>query len=123
MEVTARIDQIEPAAMAEVAGGALGSGAFESPITDHYLTNPIARASAVMAELSRLAAERKATDAQRLAQEEATIRAEAEAKRRREQAAAAAKAEPLADMQGLSLARDLGLRSEAERMVFAEEEH
>ena len=33
---------------------------FESPIKDHYLTNPICRASSVMAELSRLRREREA---------------------------------------------------------------
>ena len=38
--------------------GTLGDGAFHSPVTDHYLTNPIARASKVMAELSQLAADR-----------------------------------------------------------------
>ncbi|MEL6600768.1 MAG: NADH-quinone oxidoreductase subunit NuoG [Pseudomonadota bacterium] len=38
--------------------GSLGYGAFHSPVTDHYLTNPIARASKVMAELSQLAADR-----------------------------------------------------------------
>ncbi|MEL6678829.1 MAG: molybdopterin-dependent oxidoreductase, partial [Pseudomonadota bacterium] len=38
--------------------GPLGDGVFESPVTDHYLTNPIARASTVMAELSQLAADR-----------------------------------------------------------------
>jgi len=31
---------------------------FRSPVTDFYLTNPIARASAVMAECSSLAAGR-----------------------------------------------------------------
>ncbi|AJY46457.1 NADH-quinone oxidoreductase subunit NuoG [Martelella endophytica] len=36
-------------------GGDLGEGGFVSPITDFYLTNPIARASAVMAECSALA--------------------------------------------------------------------
>lgn len=30
----------------------MGAGDFSSPITDHYLTNPIARASGLMAELS-----------------------------------------------------------------------
>jgi len=33
-----------------------GNGAFASPVKDFYLTNPIARASAVMAECSALAA-------------------------------------------------------------------
>ena len=56
----ARIDQIEPAEWAPLPAGDLGDGAFESPIADHYLTNPIARASTIMAELSRLAAARNA---------------------------------------------------------------
>ncbi|MGR3503762.1 NADH-quinone oxidoreductase subunit NuoG [Pseudaestuariivita sp.] len=38
--------------------GTLGSGDFTLPITDFYLTNPIARASEVMAELSANAAAR-----------------------------------------------------------------
>ncbi len=37
------------------AGGAPGKAAFANAITDFYLTNPIARASAVMAECSALA--------------------------------------------------------------------
>ncbi|HEU0221731.1 MAG TPA: NADH-quinone oxidoreductase subunit NuoG [Paracoccaceae bacterium] len=37
----------------------LGGGDFPSAIKDFYLTNPIARASEVMAELSRMALERK----------------------------------------------------------------
>ncbi|TPW33526.1 NADH-quinone oxidoreductase subunit G [Martelella alba] len=36
-------------------GGSLGQGAFFSPVKDFYLTNPIARASKVMAECSALA--------------------------------------------------------------------
>ena len=55
----ARIDQIEAAEWTPVEGGEIGEGGFESPISDHYMTNPIARASAIMADLSRLAAERK----------------------------------------------------------------
>jgi len=39
---------------AKKAGGMAKSG-FASPIKDFYLTNPIARASAVMAECSALA--------------------------------------------------------------------
>ena len=38
------------------AGGSPGKDAFRSPVSDFYLTNPIARASAVMAECSALAA-------------------------------------------------------------------
>ncbi|MEL7462492.1 MAG: NADH-quinone oxidoreductase subunit NuoG [Pseudomonadota bacterium] len=55
----ARIDQIEAADWTPLPLGDIGKGGFESPIKDHYLTNPIARASAIMAEMSRLAAERK----------------------------------------------------------------
>jgi NADH-quinone oxidoreductase subunit G len=35
-------------------GGSLVGSAFLSPIADFYLTNPIARASAVMAECSAM---------------------------------------------------------------------
>ena len=41
-----------------VAAGTMGDTPFAPAITDHYLVNPVARASQVMAELSRLAAER-----------------------------------------------------------------
>ncbi len=56
----ARIDRIEAGSAEDVAkaaglGGRLGKGAFVSPVRDFYLTNPIARASAVMAECSALA--------------------------------------------------------------------
>jgi NADH-quinone oxidoreductase subunit G len=40
--------------------GDVGSGPFVPAVRDFYLTNPVARASALMAELSRLAAERAA---------------------------------------------------------------
>ena len=59
----AKIDQITPADAGDIAkltklgGDAMKTG-FKSPVTDFYLTNPIARASAVMAECSRLAAGR-----------------------------------------------------------------
>ncbi len=36
------------------AGGACASAPFVSPVADYYLTNPIARASVVMAECSAL---------------------------------------------------------------------
>jgi NADH-quinone oxidoreductase subunit G len=39
--------------------GALGEGAFESTVAEHYLTNPILRASKVMGELASNAAARK----------------------------------------------------------------
>ncbi len=63
------LDHVEPAALADVT--ALGAGAgslvsttFKNPIADFYLTNPIARASAVMAECSALAAGRVAAAAE-----------------------------------------------------------
>jgi len=55
----ARLDRVEPAGLAGVealaaAGGALGSEPFQATVRDFYLTNAIARASAVMAELSAM---------------------------------------------------------------------
>ena len=55
----ARLDRVEPASLAGVealaaAGGALGSEPFQAAVRDFYLTNAIARASAVMAELSAM---------------------------------------------------------------------
>jgi NADH-quinone oxidoreductase subunit G len=55
----ARLDSIEPAGMEGVEalaarGGSLGAEPFGTAVADFYLTNPIARASAVMAELSAL---------------------------------------------------------------------
>jgi len=56
-----RVDHIEPADPAGVErlatlGGTVDKTPFRNPITDFYLTNPIARASATMAECSALAA-------------------------------------------------------------------
>ncbi|MDQ8728744.1 NADH-quinone oxidoreductase subunit NuoG [Bradyrhizobium sp. LHD-71] len=58
-----RIDQIEQGGADDIRKLAAGSGAydktpFKSPVTDFYLTNPIARASAIMAECSKLAVDR-----------------------------------------------------------------
>ncbi|SFK13863.1 NADH-quinone oxidoreductase subunit NuoG [Methylocapsa palsarum] len=55
----AELDLIAPGEALDVgalaaAGGAPGTAPFVSPIRDFYLTNPIARASAVMAECSAL---------------------------------------------------------------------
>jgi NADH-quinone oxidoreductase subunit G len=55
-----RLDQIEAGDSASIKtlaskGGSVDKAAFKSPVADFYLTNPIARASAVMAECSRLA--------------------------------------------------------------------
>ena len=57
----ARIGSVEAAGRDGVAalhkrGGSAGNAPFKQTITDFYLTNPIARASSVMAELSRLKA-------------------------------------------------------------------
>ena len=54
----ARLDAIAETALELMPEGTLGSGDFASPVADHYLTNPVARASEIMAELSRLAAAR-----------------------------------------------------------------
>ena len=56
----ARIDEIAKGDIADLdrvarLGGRLNKGVFTSPVKDFYLTNPIARASAVMAECSALA--------------------------------------------------------------------
>ncbi len=56
----ARVDEIAAGSVADFGrvarlGGRLNKGAFTSPVNDFYLTNPIARASAVMAECSALA--------------------------------------------------------------------
>jgi NADH-quinone oxidoreductase subunit G len=58
-----RIDQIEPGHAADIqklasAGGAPDKAAFVNPVPDFYLTNPITRASAIMAECSSLASGR-----------------------------------------------------------------
>jgi NADH-quinone oxidoreductase subunit G len=58
-----RVDQIAPGNAADVTtlsskGGTTEKAPFRSTVEDFYLTNPIARASAVMAECSRLASGR-----------------------------------------------------------------
>jgi NADH-quinone oxidoreductase subunit G len=55
-----RVDAIAPGNAEDIRrlagiGGSLGKEPFRSPIEDFYMTNPIARASAVMAECSALA--------------------------------------------------------------------
>ena len=64
-----RIDQIEPGKAADVErlagkGGSVDKTPFKTPVADFYLTNPIARASAVMAECSRLASGQMLTAAE-----------------------------------------------------------
>ncbi len=64
-----RIDQIEAGSADDVKtlagkGGSVEKAPFKSPVEDFYLTNPIARASAVMAECSRLASGQMLTAAE-----------------------------------------------------------
>ncbi|MCC8956316.1 NADH-quinone oxidoreductase subunit G [Bradyrhizobium sp. Pear77] len=64
-----RLDQIEAGKPDDVKalagkGGAVDKAAFKPTVEDFYLTNPIARASAVMAECSRLASGRMLTAAE-----------------------------------------------------------
>ena len=65
----AGLDAIAPGTAGDVAnlaklGGQPSKAAFVSPVSDFYLTNPIARASSVMAECSALAANRGAVAAE-----------------------------------------------------------
>jgi len=65
----ARLEQIEPGKAGDVKalagkGGKVDKAAFKPAIEDFYMTNPIARASAVMAECSRLASTRTLTAAE-----------------------------------------------------------
>ncbi|MEO0657860.1 MAG: NADH-quinone oxidoreductase subunit NuoG [Pseudomonadota bacterium] len=62
----AEIDEVPENEWQALPAGDLGSGAFQYAIADFYLTNPVARASALMAELS---ANAKARDGQALAAE------------------------------------------------------
>jgi NADH-quinone oxidoreductase subunit G len=64
-----RVDQIEAGNAVDIKtlggkGGSLEKTPFKSSVEDFYLTNPIARASAVMAECSRLAAGQMLTAAE-----------------------------------------------------------
>ncbi len=64
-----RLDQIEPGKADDVKslagkGGNVDKAAFKPAIEDFYMTNPIARASAVMAECSRLASGQMLTAAE-----------------------------------------------------------
>jgi len=64
-----RIDQVEPGNAADVRalaskGGTIDRAQFKSSVDDFYLTNPIARASAVLAECSRLASGQMLTAAE-----------------------------------------------------------
>ena len=55
-----RIDEVPENAWTPVPRGDMSPEEFGGPMQDHYLTNPIARASEVLAELSRLARSRTA---------------------------------------------------------------
>ncbi len=55
-----RIDEVAENAWAPIKIGAMAKAAFVTAVTDYYLTNPIARASALMGELSALDAARRA---------------------------------------------------------------
>jgi len=64
-----RVDQIEAGKAADIKtlageGGSLEKPPFKTSAEDFYLTNPIARASAVMAECSRLASGQMLTAAE-----------------------------------------------------------
>jgi NADH-quinone oxidoreductase subunit G len=64
-----RVDQIAPGNAADIKtlsgkGGTTEKAPFRSTVEDFYLTNPIARASAVMAECSRLASGQMLTAAE-----------------------------------------------------------
>jgi NADH-quinone oxidoreductase subunit G len=52
------LDQVPDNEWTPVAAGAMGDAPFTPAVADHYLVNPIARASHVLAEQSRLAAAR-----------------------------------------------------------------
>ncbi|MFQ5567289.1 MAG: molybdopterin-dependent oxidoreductase, partial [Paracoccaceae bacterium] len=54
----AALDQVPANEWTPVPAGEMGSAPFASTVRDHYLVNPIARASEVLAEQSRLAAAR-----------------------------------------------------------------
>jgi NADH-quinone oxidoreductase subunit G len=64
-----RVDRIETGSADDIKllankGGKVDKTPFKSPVSDFYLTNPIARASAVMAECSRLASGQMLTAAE-----------------------------------------------------------
>ncbi len=53
------IDVVSENELPSLERGELGDGAFASPIADHYLVNPVTRASALMADLSARAKARR----------------------------------------------------------------
>ena len=59
--VLAGIDTVPENDWQPIETGKLGDGAFKNAVADFYLSNPIARASQLMAELSRNAKARRDT--------------------------------------------------------------
>src|SRR3981081_2699815 len=64
-----RVDRIEPGNADDIKslagkGGSIEKAPFKASVEDFYLTNPIARASAIMAECSRLASGQMLTAAE-----------------------------------------------------------
>jgi NADH-quinone oxidoreductase subunit G len=53
-----RIDEVAANTWTPLPAAAMGKGDFGTAVADFYLTNPVARASALMAEVSALAAAR-----------------------------------------------------------------
>jgi NADH-quinone oxidoreductase subunit G len=49
------VDAVAENEVGKIAGGDLGTGDFAQAVSDHYLVNPVCRASELMAELSSLA--------------------------------------------------------------------
>ncbi|MDB6176123.1 NADH-quinone oxidoreductase subunit NuoG [Paracoccus sp. Z330] len=59
----AKVDQVPENAWQPLVAADLGKADFVNPIKDFYLTNPIARSSPLMAELSRMALARRSVSA------------------------------------------------------------
>jgi NADH-quinone oxidoreductase subunit G len=57
--VLGRIDEVPENPAPSLPAGRLGQGPFESAVRQHYLTNPILRASGLMGELAQMEAERR----------------------------------------------------------------
>ncbi len=57
----AQLDQVTLNTGDPLEAGMLGDADFRVPIRDHYLTNPIARASSLMGQLSAAALDRGRT--------------------------------------------------------------
>ena len=53
-----RIDEVAENRLPALVPRAMGQGAFRGAVRDHYLTNPVLRASGLMGELAAMEAER-----------------------------------------------------------------